>query len=221
MINGIQFKVCGLTRARDAQAAAAAGADFLGFIFYPKSPRNVRMERFQDIRERLPDLPRVAVTVAPDAYTLSGLEAAGFDYFQIHFPAGLREEVPQWEKVVGKERLWLAPKMAPDSEFDASLLDHCSGILWDAYKADPDVYGGTGKLSDWSRFSQARERYPDTRFLLAGGLSPENAVDAVRETGTRCLDFSSSLEIEPGVKDLDRISQVKEALSRIAAPEPK
>lgn len=213
MINGIQFKVCGLTRARDAQAAAEAGADYLGFIFYPKSPRGIRLERYRDIQERLPDLPKVAVTVAPDLYTLAQLEGAGFDYFQIHFPIGLSEEVESWSKLVGKERLWLAPKMPPGVRFDGALLELASGVLWDGYKKDKDTYGGTGSRSDWATFKKLKAQYPDTKWLLAGGISPENLGAAIEEAGTECLDISSSVEIEPGVKDLERISQVRVSLT--------
>lgn len=215
MINGIQFKVCGLTRARDAQAAAAAGADYLGFIFYPKSPRCIRFERYRDIQPRLPDVPRVAVTVAPDLYTLSQLEGAGFDYFQIHFPLGLAEEIPAWSKLAGKERLWLAPKMPPQGELDPRWMEFADGFLWDAFKKDASTFGGTGSLSDWESFRQMRERYPEKHWILAGGISPENAAEALAQTGATCLDFNSSLEIEPGVKDLERISQVRVSLSEV------
>lgn len=216
MINGTQFKVCGLTRARDAQAAAAAGADYLGFILYPKSPRNIRLQQYRDILPRLPHVPKVAVTVAPDLYTLAQLEGAGFDYFQIHFPVGLAEEVEAWSKLVGKERLWLAPKLPPGVTFDPGLLEFADGILWDAYKKDSDTYGGTGAQSDWATFREMRERYPGKNWILAGGISPENASEALAATGADCLDFNSSLEIEPGVKDLERISQVRVSLEEAA-----
>ncbi|MDQ8186719.1 hypothetical protein [Pelagicoccus sp. SDUM812002] len=212
MINGIQFKVCGLTRARDAQAAAEAGADYLGFIFYPKSPRRIRLQRYRDILPRLPDVPKVAVTVAPDLYTLAQLEGAGFDYFQIHFPIGLAEEVPAWSKLVGKDRLWLAPKIPPGVSLDAELMGHANGFLWDAFKKDGSTYGGTGSQSDWQAFKETRERYPEKQWILAGGISPENAGEALSATGANCLDFNSSLEIEPGLKDLERISQVRVSL---------
>lgn len=212
MIGPLQFKVCGLTRARDAQAAAEAGADYLGFIFYPKSPRGIRIERFRDIEPRLPQLPRVAVTVAPDLFTLSQLEAAGFDYFQIHFPMGLAAEVESWQKLVGKERLWLAPKIPPGVELEESLFAQASGVLWDAFKKDQDTYGGTGSRSDWDAFRTLKQRFPSNKWILAGGLSPENAAEALRSTGADCLDFNSSLEIEPGVKDLERIVQLRVSL---------
>lgn len=212
MIEGIQFKVCGLTRALDAQAAAEAGADYLGFIFYPKSPRHIRLQRFRDIQPKLPNIPKVAVVVAPDLYTLAQLEGAGFDFFQIHFPIGLSEEVDAWSKLVGKERLWLAPKIPPGVTLDPALLDRAGAVLWDAFKPSSDVYGGTGTQSDWDSFKEMRLRHPGTKWILAGGISPENAAEALAATGATCLDFNSSLEIEPGVKDLERISQVRVSL---------
>lgn len=216
MVNGIEFKVCGLTRARDAQAAAEAGADFLGFIFHPQSPRGLRLQRFRDIEPRLPELPRVAVTVAPDLYTLSQLRGVGFDYFQIHFPLGLAEEVAGWSRLVGKERLWLAPKLPPGVELDPDLYDLAEGLLWDAYKKDPESYGGTGQRSDWEGFARLRARRPEMRWVLAGGLSPENLAEALEATGAKCLDFNSSLELEPGIKDLERISRVRTSLEAVA-----
>lgn len=216
MINGVQFKVCGLTRASDAQAAAEAGADYLGFIFYPKSERRIRIEQFQDIASRLPDVPKVAVTVAPDLYTLAQLEGLGFDYFQLHFPIGVAEEVEGWSKLVGKERLWIAPKIPPGLSLDPKLLDFANGVLWDAFKKDADTYGGTGVRSDWDTFRSMRERYPSKKWILAGGISPENAGEALAKTGADCLDFNSTLEIEPGIKDLARISQVRASLKELS-----
>ena len=76
MIGGIEVKVCGLTRSEDAKAAALAGADFLGFIFYPKSPRRLSLEQFEALMPQLPDLPKVAVTVAPGEALVDSLEAS-------------------------------------------------------------------------------------------------------------------------------------------------
>lgn len=213
MIGDLQFKVCGLTRPGDAQAAAEIGADYLGFIFYPKSPRKIGLERYRDIRSQLPDRPKVAVTVAPDLRALAQLEAAGFDFFQIHYPAaGLSEEIEAWSKRVGKERLWLAPKVPPGSSFDSLPLELADGILWDGYKKDSETFGGTGARSDWGRYRELSRRYPTPKWILAGGLSPENVAEALAATEARVLDFGSSLEIEPGVKDLERLMQLKVSL---------
>lgn len=216
MVGEIGFKVCGLTRVEDARAAAAAGADFLGFIFYPLSPRRLELERFVGMRAELPDLPRVAVSVAPSGGELEGFLRAGFDFFQIHFPADAGvERVAAWSAAVGKERLWLAPKLAPGAAFDAALLDFADTVLWDGYKKDAATFGGTGARSDWEGFRRESTAHPGTRWILAGGLGPDIAAEAIRATGARWLDFNSGVEATPGIKDPELLSRVKAALSAV------
>src|SRR5687767_15573329 len=84
MIDGIRFKVCGITSLVDAEFADRCGADFLGFILYPKSPRYLSLETFRAISPRLPGRKKVAVVVEPTQGELSAINAAGFDFFQIH-----------------------------------------------------------------------------------------------------------------------------------------
>src|ERR1700678_528371 len=112
MIEGIQIKVCGLTSPGDAESADAIGADYLGFNFYPKSPRGISLEAYRSMSGRLPKRHRVAVVVEPDAAALQAIGDAGIDLFQIHF----RHDFPvaaieAWSKKVGPGKLWLAPKV--------------------------------------------------------------------------------------------------------------
>ena len=90
MIDGIRLKVCGLTSLIDAEWADRCGADYLGFIFHPKSPRHLTHAQFAAMAPRLPDRRKVAVSVEPTLDELGALRDAGFDYFQIHF----RPETP-------------------------------------------------------------------------------------------------------------------------------
>lgn len=111
MINGIRLKVCGLTSLVDAEAADASGADYLGFIFYPASPRYVSFANYEAMRERLPLRKKVAVSVEPTLTDLVRQRALGFDHFQIHCPAQTPPAVLQaWADTVGAARLWLAPR---------------------------------------------------------------------------------------------------------------
>ncbi len=216
MIGGIGIKVCGLTRAEDARVAAAAGADILGFIFYPLSPRKIGLEEFAALRAELPELPKVAVMVAPSDGELQAFLGAGFDFFQIHFPAGTAEErIAAWSAAVGKERLWLAPKLAPGEAFDAELLRWAGTILWDGYKKDAATFGGTGARSDWEGFRRESVAHPGTRWILAGGLGPDSAAEAARQTGARWLDFNSGVESSPGIKDPKRLFGVQSVLSAV------
>lgn len=213
MENKIQFKVCGLTRVADAHAAHAAGASFLGFIFYSKSPRHIQLEEFLKIADELPDLPKVAVTVAPSLDELTAFKEAGFDFFQIHFAANAAGRVAEWSALVGRDRLWLAPKISPEETFDPAWLEFADTVLWDGYKKGASTYGGTGTHSDWATFRELKKTHKGTRWILAGGLSPDNAMEAFRETNAAVLDFNSGLEISPGIKDQDRIAQVRSVLS--------
>src|SRR5688572_16818055 len=90
MIDGIRFKVCGLTSLIDAEFADRCGADYLGFIFYPKSPRHITLAQYRAMAPRLPDRQKVAVSVEPTRDELAAMKDAGFDYFQIHF----RTDIP-------------------------------------------------------------------------------------------------------------------------------
>ena len=123
MINGIRLKVCGLTSLVDAELADRAGADYLGFVLYAKSPRHVTPARFRAMVARLPDRRKVAVMVEPSAAELAEAAAAGFDFVQIHFPNDLAPgTVAAWAGVIGRQRLWLAPRLPPAATLPPALL---------------------------------------------------------------------------------------------------
>ncbi len=212
MIEGIEVKVCGLTRACDAVDAAAMGADFLGFIFFPGSPRYLSVSAFEQIQADLPELPKVAVVVAPNFELIDSLTDLGFEYLQIHYAVDSTEAktILDWSAHLGPERLWLAPKIPPEREFDESLVDAAGTWLWDTYKKD--VFGGTGMTGDWNGFKRLSERHPAKVWTLSGGLGPSNVAEAVEETGAKRVDLSSSVEKSPGIKDQMKLDQVRLAL---------
>ena len=211
MIGSLRLKVCGLTTAEDAAAAAGIGADFLGFILYPKSPRYLPQERFAELKPRLPALPKVAVMVAPSAAELEAALAAGFDFVQIHFPATDAAAARAASERVGAARLWLAPKLPPEAELDTALLPLADTWLLDAYRADS--FGGTGHTGDWAKFRRYREAHPAKTWVLAGGLSPENVVAAVAATGARAIDVNSGVEAAPGRKDPAKLAALRTVLA--------
>src|SRR5688572_6870931 len=107
MIDGIRFKVCGLTSLVDAEWADKCGADCLGFILHPKSPRHISLDQYRAMAPRLPERRKVAVSVEPTDAELAAMRDAGFDYFQIHY----RLETPDaqlaaWSRIVGEKHLW-------------------------------------------------------------------------------------------------------------------
>lgn len=211
MIAGIQLKVCGLTRVADAHAAAAAGADQLGFIFYPPSPRHLGVDRYAAIRDALPPLARVAVCVEPSPVDLALLAELGFAAFQIHFKADTpRAQVAAWSDTVGPARLWLAPKLPPGQDVRPEWLDLAETFLLDTFHAEK--FGGTGETGDWEKFQRHRLTHPGRRWILSGGLNPGNVRAAVAATWATHIDVNSGVETAPGVKDAAKLAALAAAL---------
>jgi phosphoribosylanthranilate isomerase len=204
MINGIRLKVCGLTSLVDADAADAVGADALGFIFYPKSPRGITLTQFTAMKDRLPPRKKVAVTVEPSAADLAALVTQGFDYFQIHFGAETSvTTLTTWSQLTGRAQLWLAPKLPPGQDVAPGWLPLADTFLLDTFHADK--FGGTGTTGDWAKFKRHREVHPAKTWILSGGLNPGNVAAAVSATGAKFLDVNSGVELSPGVKDPARL----------------
>lgn len=207
----VQIKICGLTRAEDIDLALSLGADYCGFILYPKSPRGLSLERAAELAARVPAGKRVMVDVETSPEALQLARDAGFDCFQIH--TGLpvaQSRLAAWTEIVGKGRLWLAPRLSPEDAFPVATLEFAATILIDTF-AKHQV-GGTGKVGDWARFTQLQEDYPQARWVLAGGLSPNNVAEAREATGASHLDINSGVESAPGIKDPAKLRAVFEIL---------
>lgn len=181
------------------------GADYLGFIFYPKSPRYISFAEWKAL-----DLPEdrlakaVFVSVEPSLEDLGQAVELGFRHFQIHLPeeaegeSYLKElrDLPGMSEV----KLWLAPKIHSAEAFRPAWLPFIDGVLIDGKKKG--FFGGTGKRADWRLFSELKEKYPEKEWILAGGLGPGDVVEAISRSGARILDFNSGVESAPGEKDV-------------------
>jgi phosphoribosylanthranilate isomerase len=215
MIEGIRLKVCGLTSLVDAEAADRSGADYLGFILYPKSPRAVTLTQFRAMAPRLPARRKVAVSVEPTGEELTAMRDAGFDFFQIHFrlelgPAPLAE----WSQIVGRDRLWLAPKLPPAEDVAAEVVSEAKYVLLDTFHAGG--FGGSGQTGDWGKFARHQAAHPENFWVLAGGLEPGNIGDALARSGARFVDVNSGVESAPGVKDEGKLQRLVVALREAA-----
>jgi phosphoribosylanthranilate isomerase len=204
MIDRITLKVCGITSLGDAVAAAEGGADYLGFNFYPPSPRSLSLERYSALAPRLPRSGRAAVLVEPTMAELAAVRQAGFDAFQIHFSAELDPaRLEAWAAAVGVENLWLAPRLPPDTEVAAEWLPFARTFMLDTFRADR--FGGSGVTGDWAKFARHRLRRPEKVWILAGGLNPENIGRALRQSGAGFVDVNSGVESAPGKKDAGKL----------------
>ncbi len=218
MIDGIRFKVCGLTALVDAEFADRCGADYLGFILYAKSPRHIALETYRSMSKHLPERRKVAVTVEPSVAELEAIKAAGFDYFQIHFRHDLPlANVAAWSALVGPEKLWVAPKLPPGTDVSAELLPLAKYFLLDTFHAGG--FGGSGVTGDWGKFARHQTGHPEKTWILAGGLNPDNIGEALRASGTRFVDVNSGVESAPGVKDHAKLKKFVVRLheSRVAS----
>lgn len=201
MSGDIRVKICGLTRAEDVAAVAAAGAAYAGFVFFPKSPRNVSIEAARNLAIEVPvGIAKVALVVNADDAALDAITAAvPLDILQLH-----GSETP--ERVTKIRTRYGLPVMKAVGVADAddvAKLDIyaqvADQILVDAKPPkDAVLPGGNGVSFDWRLISARRWTRP---WMLAGGLTPENAAEAVALTGTRQVDVSSGVESAPGVKD--------------------
>jgi len=218
MIDGIRLKVCGLTSLVDADFADQAGADYLGFILYPKSPRFVSLSQFTAMAKRLPEGRRtVAVMVEPTSDELDGAVQAGFSLFQIHFrPEQPEDRLADWSRRVGADRLWLAPRLTPVQEVSPAWLTLGRTVLLDTFHEGG--FGGSGRTGDWGKFARHRQAHPGHHWVLAGGLNPENIGEAILRSGARWVDVNSGVEVSPGIKDHGRLRSFVDGIHRTNAP---
>jgi phosphoribosylanthranilate isomerase len=195
----------------DADTADAVGADFLGFIFHPKSPRNIAPAQYQAMSERLPPRKRVAVCVEPTAAELAALVALDFDRCQIHFSAATPvTTLAAWSQLVGRTQLWLAPKLPSGQDVKPEWLPFADTFLLDTFHADK--FGGTGETGDWPKFKHHREAHREKTWILSGGLTPENIAAAVTATGAKFVDVNSGVEQAPGIKSPAKLQALVLAL---------
>ncbi len=196
-----------MTRESDVDLALELGADYCGFIVYPKSPRGITIERASELARRVPEGRRVLVDVESGAEELEQYREAGFDYFQIHARAEMGlVSLAAWAGLVGRDRLWLAPKLPPGEGISEMLPEFAQTILLDAFHRDK--FGGTGQTGDWAGFARLREEWPQLNWVLAGGLGPDNVLDALAATGAEQIDINSGVETEPGVKDPAKLREL-------------
>ena len=206
-----KVKICGLTRPEDAQLALQAGAHYFGMIFYPGSPRCVSAGQAKEILSLIPSDRSVGVTVMPSLEDLAELKTLGFAHFQVHFDSGIDlATIAGWADSVGLERLWLAPRLRPGTELPSDILKQANTFLIDTYSEQH--YGGSGETGDWEGFCQLQGLYPEKKWILAGGLNPDNIAKALDVCPMRFIDVNSGVESAPGIKDPDKIRALFDVL---------
>ena len=191
-------KICGITRIEDGLAAAHAGADAIGLVFFAKSPRNVALTRAVEISQALPPfITRVALFVNPGVDEVNAvLRQARPDVLQFH-----GEESPEFCRYFGVPYL-KAVRVKPGVDLlqCAARYADAQGLLLDAWSES--AHGGTGESFDWSLIPLDLPR----PVVLAGGLTAANVGEAIRATRPWAVDVSSGVESSKGIKDAARIA---------------
>jgi phosphoribosylanthranilate isomerase len=214
------LKICGLTNAADAQLAVEVGADFLGFILYPKSPRYVTPEAIRQIlaelslgqRTSAPKTVGVFVNTPPDEIQRV-LDATRLDLAQLH------GDEPEEDLVALSGRGYKAIRPPDEAAAEGSLRfvpyagTAAPQLLVDAYH--PLLYGGSGQTGDWALAGALIPRVP--RMMLAGGLTPDNVGSAVAAVHPWAVDVASGVETTPGRKDPAKVRDFAAAL-RASSP---
>ncbi len=207
----VKIKICGITNMEDACAAAQLGANYIGFILYPDSPRAISMKQARDIRTSLskdfPEIQTVAVFVNPnkeeiqncidkkicDIIQLSGNESPSF-CSSLSFPV--------WKAIHVKNM---------ESLQDISLYQCLSGLILDTYAKEQ--FGGTGTTFNPNIAIAAKKLR--SQFLLAGGLNPENIQQSIEQIKPWGIDISSGIEEKPGKKSIKKMQALFQNIQNI------
>ena len=205
-----KIKICGIKTVNDALAAMDAGADMLGFNFYPKSPRYIGVGQCRDIMSVMRGYSHITyVGVFVDASVeevRATIETCALSLAQLH-----GNETPEMVRAldgkafkafrgVSENLIGFARDVAPAFLVDASVKG---------------AYGGTGVTADWASAAGLARQYP---LLLAGGLTPENVAEAVRRVNPWGVDVASGVESSPGVKDASKMREFVQAARNLQSP---
>ena len=193
----VKVKICGITSAADAEAAVQAGADALGLMFFPGSPRYISLGTAQDIARRLPaHILRTGVFANPDpSEVFAAIQVCQLNLLQFH-----GAETPEFCLQFGLMTMKAFPMKNADS------LLALSAYQTDAFLLDSHVAGkpgGTGETFNWDLALEAKKL--GKPIFLAGGLTPQNVAEAVRRTQPFGVDVSSGVEQSPGKKDAGKM----------------
>ena len=204
----IKIKICGIKTVNDALAAMDAGADLIGFNFYPKSPRYIDVGRGRDIvnvMRKCGHIKFVGVFVNSSVEEIRAtMETCGLSLAQLH-----GDETPEMlEALDGKA--FKAFRGVADVETDKRMITNgFPAFLVDA--AVKGLYGGSGVTADWLGAAELAKKYP---LLLAGGLTPENVAEAVRRVQPWGVDVASGVESDPGKKDASKMKAFVQAVKQ-------
>ncbi|WP_441375123.1 phosphoribosylanthranilate isomerase [Acinetobacter lwoffii] len=207
-------KICGITRIQDINSVVHAGADAIGLVFYPPSPRHVNIEQAQGLLQNIPAYVQVVglfVNATADEIA-AVLKQVPLDILQFH-----GDESPEQCQAIARQvgrRWYKAIQVKPDLDVVAEIQHYQtaggSAVLLDAWH--PDLKGGTGHSFDWDTFPKL-----NIPLILAGGLNPDNIEQAILTTQAYAVDVSGGVESAKGIKDQQLIERFMQGVHRGSA----
>lgn len=204
----VLIKICGITNLEDTFSAIEAGADALGFNFYKKSPRYIEPAKAREIIEQIP-ASILSVGVFVNEKSAKDIERiaheAGLNAVQLH-----GDELPAYCSQLKSYRVIKAFRVNTEFRPEDVLQFEVDSVLLDTYSREE--HGGTGKIFDWKIAAETRKLFP--RLFLAGGLTPENVAEAIKQINPYGVDACSGLEITGGKKDAIKVQKFIEAVRR-------
>lgn len=206
-----RVKICGLTTLEDARFAAGALADYLGFIFYPESPRYIDPAKAGAIINWIEGPEKIGVFVNQPLDDVNSIaRQTGIDMVQLH-----GNESPEYCSLVERPvvKVFHVPEGKTSQELasEVSLYrENADFLLFDS--KTEDKWGGTGKTFNWKLLHDISEDKP---FFLSGGLNAGNVKDAIQTVSPMAVDLSSGVEESPGLKDFDKLEQFFELMREI------
>lgn len=200
-MNKIRVKICGITREEDLAIVLDAGADAVGFVLgVPSSPRNISLEKAEKLIRLVPVFVKSVLVTVPASLNalLKTCEKLRPDVLQIH-----GENIT--DGFCLREELSNTPLIKAVNSFELSLEASKSfdAVLFDSFV--DGKYGGTGRVHDWELSKRVKQVIHPKPLILAGGLKPENIRDAIRIVQPYAVDVSSGVEVEPGIKDREKV----------------
>ena len=200
-----QVKICGITTITDANSAISFGADYLGFIFFPKSKRYISYDNCKEIIDVIKDkIKTVAVTVDPSDNDILEINKLGVDYIQLHGSETVERVTEIKTKCTSPIIKAFGINTIDDLEQTTNYRDLSEFFLFDYKPSSTEMPGGNAKQFDWSIIDKSQV---NKQFFLSGGLTLDNIENAVNTGITNFFDVSSGVESNPGVKDTEKLKK--------------
>ncbi|AQQ08431.1 N-(5'-phosphoribosyl)anthranilate isomerase [Sedimentisphaera cyanobacteriorum] len=207
-LSGLQVKICGLSNPNEAVRCFEYGASAVGVVFYEKSPRSVDSAQAKQVKEAAGERPVVAVTVDKSIDQIEEIHReTGINWFQLH-----GSETPEFAKQLQNKKLNVIKKLKAFEAAMDLITERFTGFPLLLESGSGVLPGGNAVEWNWSDSKCISGKRP---FLLAGGISEENARQAISEAYPDGLDLSSAIESSPGVKDMGRVKSLFETLENV------